>query len=168
MTDTWAHHFRFLARYNLWANARLYEVCAALPEPEYQRPRPAFFGSIHGTLSHLLVGDLVWFARFSGEAPGVSSLDEQPHDSLTDLRPARVAQDEKIIAYVSRLRDHDILGTVSYATMAGTPHEDELRPLLTHAFNHQTHHRGQVHGMLSQTDVEPPVLDIIYFMREAR
>jgi len=103
MTDTWAHHFRFLARYNLWVNAGLYEVGAALPESEYQRPRPAFFGSIHGTLSHFLVGALVWFSRFSGEAPGVSSLDEQPHDSLTDLRPTRVAQDEKIIAYVSRL-----------------------------------------------------------------
>ena len=166
MTDTWTHHFQFLARYNLWANARLYDVCAALPEPEYQRSRPAFFGSIHGTLSHLLVGDLVWFARFLGEVPGVSSLDEQLHDSLADLRAARVAQDENIIAYVNGLRDDDILGTVSYATMAGTPHEDELRPLLTHAFNHQTHHRGQVHGMLSQTNVEPPVLDIIYFMRE--
>jgi uncharacterized damage-inducible protein DinB len=130
MTDTWAHHFRFLARYNLWANARLYEVCAALPESEYQRPRPAFFGSIHGTLSHLLVGDLVWFARFSGEAPGVSSLDEQPHDSLTDLRPTCVAQDEKIIAYVSRLRDHNILGTVSYATLGAS-----RRPIIPSKIN---------------------------------
>ena len=166
MTEIWGKHFRFLAQYNRWANARLYDACASLPEPEYQRSRPAFFGSIHGTLSHLLVGDLVWFARFMGEKPAVSSLDEQPHETLAELRAARVTQDDKIIAYMDGLRDDEILGTISYARLGGEPHEDELRPLLTHAFNHQTHHRGQVHGMLSQTEVEPPVLDIIYFMRE--
>ena len=167
MSDVWSEHFRFLARYNRWANARLYHVCEALPDLEYLKPRRAFFGSIHGTLSHLLVGDLVWFARFLGQTPAVSSLDEQPYESLVDLGAAREAEDEKIIAYVDGLRDDDILGTISYTTLAGTSQQDELRPLLTHAFNHQTHQRGQVHDMLSQTSVASPVLDIIYYMREA-
>ena len=167
MSDTWAEHFRFLASYNRWANARLYDACAKLSETEYGADRPAFFGSIHGTLSHLLIGDRVWFARFLAQDPHVASLSDQQYETLDELRAAREAEDGNIIAYVDGLRDDDILGTISYATLAGTPHEHELRLLLTHAFNHHTHHRGQVHDMLIQTDVAPPQLDIIYYMREA-
>mgnify|MGYP001266463761 FL=1 len=168
MIDAWANHFQFMARYNRWANRRLYDSCEALPKWEYLKLRQAFFSSIHGTLSHLLVGDLVWFARFLGEAATVSALDEQPHATLAELRMARDSQDEKIITYIDGLSHAEILGTISYARLGGERYEDELRPLLTHVFNHQTHHRGQVHGMLSGTSVEPPLLDIIYYMREAQ
>lgn len=167
MTESWSDHFRFLSRYNRWANRRLYDACEVLPEWEYLKLRRAFFGSIHGTLSHVLNGDRVWFARFRGETPGAASLDEQPYESFADLRVAREAEDERITAYVEALRDKDVLGTLSYTTLAGSPHVHELRLLLTHAFNHQTHHRGQVHGMLSATNVEPSALDIIYYMRDA-
>ena len=163
MTGSWCEHFRFLAGYNQWANTILYDAFEGLPEWEYLKLRQAFFGSIHGTLSHLLNGDRVWFARFRGEVPAVKSLDEQPYATLA----AREAEDGKILAYVDGLGEDDILGTLSYATLSGEPHEHELRLLLTHVFNHHTHHRGQIHGMLSSTNVAPPSLDIIYYMRDA-
>ena len=61
--------FTTLARYNRWANRRVYEACAALSDADYRRPRPAFFGSIHGTLNHLLAGDRVWLGRFGWILP---------------------------------------------------------------------------------------------------
>ena len=82
-------HLRRMARYNRWANARLYDACALLVEEEYRKPRPAFFGSLHGTLCHLLVTDWEWIARVVGEpSPGLP-LDHQPFSALNDLRAAR-------------------------------------------------------------------------------
>ena len=159
-------HFQTLARYNQWANRRLYDFCAALDETEYKRKRPAFFGSIHGTLNHLLVGDRAWLARIEHVELGVTALDQILYDEFAELRAAREAEDRRIVALADRLDAAALATTLDYATMAGVPQRTRLDWVLTHVFNHQTHHRGQVHGLLSQTPIAPPPLDLIFYLRE--
>ena len=105
-------HLRRMARYNRWANQRLYAACRDLPEAEYRKPRQAFFGSLHGTLNHLLVGDRLWLARIEGEPPPALRLDDQPCASLDELRAARAAEDVRMIRLVDGYRE-DELGRTS-------------------------------------------------------
>src|SRR5258708_25840315 len=96
-------YFLTLARYNAWANRRLYDACAALPEAEYMKPRQAFFGSIHGTLNHLLVGDRIWLARIEHRPPPKLALDQILYGDLVSLRVARLAAHEHLINLVAGL-----------------------------------------------------------------
>jgi len=161
-------HFRTFARYNAWANDRLYAACARLPDAEFRAPRQAFFGSIMGTLNHILVGDRAWLSRLEGVPSGITRLDQTLFENLAELTQARAAEDERIRAMVDGL-DAEALGRdVVYRTMAGVENRTPLVWVLSHLFNHQTHHRGQAHALLSQTTVAPPSLDLIYFLRERR
>ncbi|MBL29509.1 MAG: damage-inducible protein DinB [Rhodospirillaceae bacterium] len=162
-----ARHFRTFARYNAWANARLYAACGALSEAAYLAERPVFFGSIHRTLNHVLVGDRLWLGRITGVPAGIPTLDTELFPDRDALRAAREAEDARIIGLVDGYDDARLLAAeVVYANMSGAEHRDPLRLVLAHFFNHQTHHRGQVHDMLSATDVAPPPLDLIYYLRE--
>ena len=153
-------HFRTLARYNALANRRLYDACARLGDAERKRRRPAFFGSIHGTLNHLMVGDRIWLARFSGEEVPSTNLDEILYEDFEGLWEARQAEDARIEAFAAGI-DEGFLGeTIRYVNNEGRSCDDPVDLLLAHFFNHQTHHRGQVHDMLTQTGVPPPVLDL--------
>jgi uncharacterized damage-inducible protein DinB len=163
MTDA---YFLTLAYYNAWANRRLYDACAQLPEAEYLKARPAFFGSIHGALNHLLVGDRVWLARIEHKPPPKVTLDQILYGDLVALRVARQAEDEHLANVVANISGRSLDQPLAYANMAGKRHQTPLRLVLGHLFNHQTHHRGQVHGLLSQTSVAPPSLDLIYYLRE--
>lgn len=154
-----------MARYNAWANARLLDACIRAGEDECARPRPSFFGSILVTLNHVMVGDLLWMGRFTGRgAPGIDRLDQTLHSSLARLVPARTALDDTIVVYFDGL-DDDLGRPFTYRTMAGAEATSPLGPTMLHMFNHATHHRGQVHGMLSGTAVPPPALDLVYFLR---
>jgi len=160
-------HLRRMARYNRWANERLYAACRDLPEAEYRKPRQAFFGSLHGTLNHILVGDRLWLARIEGAPPPALRLDDQPCASLDELDVARSAEDARMIGLVDGYREDEIGRTVRYRTVTrpgefSTP----LHLCWLHLFNHQTHHRGQAHDQLSQTTVPPPPLDLIFYLRE--
>lgn len=159
-------HFMRLARYNQWANQRIYAACASLPEAEYLKPRPAFFKSLHGTLSHILVADRLWLARFEGKPQPYQSLDEIPYAELAGLRVAREAEDARIIRIIQAMEDEAFGRPFTYKNIAGETWTQPMDQLLTHFFNHQTHHRGQAHDQLSQTKVAPPELDFVYFMRE--
>jgi uncharacterized damage-inducible protein DinB len=161
MTADLPDHFRMLARYNRLANERLYGACAALADGERKRDRKGFFGSIHATLNHIMLGDRIWMARFAGgEAPS-TGLDAILYDDFAALRAARVAEDNRIEAFTTERMDEAFLaGTIRYINNEGRSFDDELAMLVAHFFNHQTHHRGQVHGMLSQADIETPVLDM--------
>jgi uncharacterized damage-inducible protein DinB len=159
-------YFLTLAHYNAWANRRLYDACAELSEAEYMKPRPAFFGSIHGTLNHLLVGDRIWLARIEHKPAPKVTLDQILYGDLVALRVAREAEDEHLVNVVSAISPRALDQPLAYANMAGQRHRTKLRLVLGHLFNHQTHHRGQVHGLLSQTQVAPPPLDLIAYVRE--
>lgn len=160
MTDSLLRHFRMLAHYNRLANCRLYDACVRLTDEGRKRRRPAFFGSIHGTLNHLLVGDRIWLARFSGEEVPSTGLDAVLYEVFAELGEAREREDVRIEEFVAGIDEGFLNGSIRYENNEGRTLEDPVDVLLPHFFNHQTHHRGQVHDMLSQTDVPPPVLDL--------
>lgn len=149
-----------MAAYNRLANGRLYEACARLADEERKRRRPAFFGSIHGTLNHILVGDRIWLARFEGEEVPSTGLDAVLYEDFAELGGARGREDARIESFVAGIDEAFLGGTIRYENNEGRTLEDPLDVLLPHFFNHGTHHRGQVHDMLSGTDVPPPVLDL--------
>jgi uncharacterized damage-inducible protein DinB len=163
-----SEHFQTFARYNAWANQRLYDACASLAVPEYRKPRRSFFGSIHNTLNHLLVGDRIWLARIEGKEHGIAALDQVLNEDFAALRQAREAEDARILWLVDGLDDEALASRRSYQTSSGVAQETRLDWILTHLFNHQTHHRGQVHDMLSQTGTAPPPLDLIFYLRTAK
>ncbi|HEU0017580.1 MAG TPA: DinB family protein [Methyloceanibacter sp.] len=160
--------FEMLAGYNEWANRRLYDAAAGLSDADYRADHGAFFGSVHGTLNHLLVGDRVWMHRFTGEGPSPTRLDEILYDDFAGLRAAREAEDARIAAYVASLAPSDFDGTIRYRTISNPADiEQELKLALLHVFNHQTHHRGQVHCLLTRITDAAPSLDLILYQREA-
>ena len=158
-------YFRLLAGFNRWANGRTYDAVAGLDEADYYRTRAcAFFGSIHGTLNHLLLVDCLWFGRIIGSVPAISSLDEILYDDFSGLRAAREAEDERIVALLNDMQEADLDRIRRFALLAH-PGERSMatRLMLATVFNHQTHHRGQVHAMLKEAGVEPPELDIVLY-----
>lgn len=152
--------FRRFARYNTLANRRLYEACAGLGDAERRRDRRGFFGSVHGTLNHILLGDRIWMTRFEGAAAPPTPLDAELYADFADLTAARVAEDRRIEGFVAGLAAADLDRAVRYSNSAGHRFDDPLSLVLLHLFNHQTHHRGQVHDMLSQIGPNPLVLDM--------
>ncbi len=160
MTDALIRNFRMLARYNALANRRLYEACARLPDDERKKRRLAFFGSIHGTLNHIMVGDRIWLARFAGEEVPSTNLDAVLYEDFGKLSEARDKEDSCIEAFAAGIDERFLKGTIRYVNNEGRTLEDPVELLVAHFFNHQTHHRGQVHDMLSQTEVPLPVLDL--------
>jgi uncharacterized damage-inducible protein DinB len=158
--DPLIQHFRNLARYNRLANERLYQACAQLSDAARKQRRQAFFGSIHGTLNHIMLGDRIWLGRFEGQTVPSTGLDANLYEDFGDLRAAREAEDARIEAFAANLTPAFLEGTIRYVNNAGLEFDDPLTVLVPHLFNHQTHHRGQVHDMLSQTEVPPPSLDM--------
>lgn len=164
---TMAAHFRMMALYNAWANRLLYDAAAQVPDAEHRRARGAFFGSLHGTLNHVLVADRIWMRRFTGEGDAPTRLDATLFDDLTSLRAAREAEDARILAWIEGLDDAAIARSVSYTAITKPGETTQpLGPALAHFFNHQTHHRGQAHCLLTEISGEAPSLDLIYFQRE--
>ena len=162
-------HFSMFARYNAWANRRLYDSAAALPEADYRADRGAFFGSVHGTLNHILVGDRIWLKRFTGEGETHARLDVILHDEFASLRTAREAEDERILDWIEGLDAEKLSGTFTYRTIVNPADITQpLAPALAHFFNHQTHHRGQVHALLTAIGGRDAAasLDLIQFQRE--
>jgi len=159
-------YFRRLARYNAWANRRLYEACGSLDAGDYNAQRPSFFGSIHATLNHILVADRIWLARFEGADSGLRRLDQILCEDFTALRQAREAEDALILEHVGGLDAGTVAGMLRYRNTAGEAKETPRLWALAHFFNHQAHHRGQVHGLLSGTPIAPPPLDLLYFLPE--
>jgi uncharacterized damage-inducible protein DinB len=160
-----AHHVMF-AHYNAWANSRVYEAAARLSVQQYRADRGAFFKSVHGTLNHLLVTDLIWMQRFSGEGDAPARLDAILFETLDELRVAREAEDRRIIGFVGALDEQRLAGTIKYRRVSSPEQiEQQLAPALAHWFNHQTHHRGQVHALLTGLLGAAPELDLLYFQR---
>ena len=159
-------HFRMFAAYNRWANERLYAAAAELDDEEYRRDMRAFFSSLLGTLNHLLVTDRIWLHRFTGQGDAPKALDAILHDRLEDLRAARVAEDARIFDWINGLESADIAGRFTYTTVSDMRTiSQRLAPALAHLFNHQTHHRGQAHGILTALGKLAPTFDLIQFQR---
>ena len=167
-------NYRFLARYNRWFNLRLYDACEQLSDEERKRDRGAFFGSIHGTLNHLIWGDELWLQRFSASgtnfpalAGGLLALPQGAvhetvlHEKWGDLRAQRERLDEAIEHWVRDMQPDFLSQTMRYANSKGVRREHPAWQAMTHFFNHQTHHRGQVTTLLAQAGIDPGVTDLI-------
>jgi len=155
-----------MANYNIWANGRLYSACGSLGAEAYLKERPSFFGSIHKTLNHILVGDMIWMDRFLGEQVAPKTLDAVLFEDFEGLYQARKRQDEKILDFAISLTDERLGEILEYTDIEGEPHDVPISICIGHLFNHQTHHRGQVHCLLSSETKNPPPLDLIYFTLE--
>jgi uncharacterized damage-inducible protein DinB len=154
------NHCRILATYNRLANERLYAQCAQLDNEEYRKRRQGSFESIHGLLNHILLGDGIWMSRFEGGGQTTPPLGTILYDDFGELRSARTAEDERIERFFTGAEASFFEKTLRYTNSKGQACADSAAMAVAHFFNHQTHHRGQVHIMLSQTPIPPPSLDL--------
>lgn len=161
-------HYATFARYNQWANRRLYDAAALLSDAEYRADTGAYFKSMHGTLNHLLTTDRIWMRRFTGTGEAPERLDTILHERLNDLAAARRAEDRRIVTWMDGLGEDALAGVIRYRRVS-TPEEfvQPLMPALDHWFNHQTHHRGQAHMVLTSLGKSAPEFDLLYFQRLA-
>ena len=154
MTEPLIVHFQMMARYNRRADERLYDACTARGHEARKRDRKAFFASTHGTLNHIEQDrgassiiesrnrDRIWLGRFAGRVMSSGGLDAILYEDFAGLDPAFMA------------------GSITYHNDQGRDLSDPAATMLAYFFNHQTHHRGQVHDMLSQAGVAPSMLDL--------
>jgi uncharacterized damage-inducible protein DinB len=164
ITPTYA---RTLARYNRWMNEKLYECAAQLDDAARKENVGAFFKSIHGTLNHLLLADRIWMGRFTGVPFAATSLAQELYADFDELRRERALTDAAIEAYMGALTAEQLAGTLTYRTMSNPQTRSQALALpLTHFFNHQTHHRGQVTTLLSQRGIDPGVTDLLWLLME--
>jgi uncharacterized damage-inducible protein DinB len=159
---------RTMAHYNRWQNESLYRGADTLDDSERRTDRGAFFKSIHATLNHLLWADMVWMSRLSGtpKPEGGISSSTTVRDDWTMLKRDRVEFDARIVAWANRLDDEWLKGNLAW--YSGATKRDLVKPrwiAVVHLFNHQTHHRGQVHAMLTAAGAKPADTDVI-FMEE--
>jgi len=173
MNQPLSHHLLTMAYQNAWANHRLAKAWCQLSQDELAAPRTSFFPSLRATLNHILTCD--WFyvdaleRELRGDEPHpdcyVFFKDDEPHTLAADLRREQSHVDRRLIAYCEQMRDADLSRTVTIAR--DTPQYESRLRLLSHLFEHQIHHRGQVHGMLSATSVKPPQLDEFFCVGES-
>lgn len=160
-----ADYLRTMATYNRWQNESLYTAADTLDDAARRQEREAFFGSIHGTLNHILWGDQIWMSRFADTpAPKAPSIPESPAqiDDWTDLKRQRTAFDGVITDWAAEIDTDWLAGTMTWFSPSANREMSAPHTLLvTHMFNHQTHHRGQVHAMLTQAGAKPDDTDLM-------
>jgi uncharacterized damage-inducible protein DinB len=145
-------YVRTMAAYNAEMNRRLYDAAARIPDDARRQERGAFWGSLHGTLCHLVWGDQMWMSRFDGwEKPAV--IQKQSAAMVEDfdaLRRQRVDADARISDWAGRVTDEWLAGELKWFSPSANQELSKPRSfLVTHFFNHQTHHRGQAHALIT-------------------
>lgn len=166
------------ARYNRWMNDKVYTAAAALSDEERRRDLGAFFRSVHGTLNHVLLADRAWLGRFtrdrtvseSRDAAGnpismTGRLDQELYADFAQLCRERTRTDDALDALVAGLTLERLATPLAYKTSAGESCEHPLWWAVTHVFNHQTHHRGQVTTLLKQLGQDVGATDFPVMLR---
>jgi uncharacterized damage-inducible protein DinB len=157
--------YRAMAYNNGWANHRLLTACMALSQADFVAPRTGFFPSLRATLNHILIIDHFYVDAMEGGTLGPAAwADEEPCDTAFRLRDAQRDVDRRLIAVVERLADFDRVVDIHRGDRI---QHERIDRLLLHLFQHQIHHRGQAHAMLSATEVRPPQLDEFFSAGEA-
>jgi uncharacterized damage-inducible protein DinB len=159
-------YFATFARYNAWANRRLYQACAGLSEQDYLRERPSTFGSLHAALNHILVADRIWIARIEGRTPPGLDHDQILYADLIGLKMARAAEDEHLSNLIAGISEEMLDQPLLYRNARGDRVETRLRLVLGHLFDYQAQRRGEAQALLAQTDARLPSLGLICFIRE--
>lgn len=149
-----------MAEYSQWMNQKLYGVCSEIPDEKRKADLGAFFKSIHGTLNHILVGDRIWIGRFINQ-PFAATVNQELYSDFEELRRERKKTDQQILEWSKTLTNEWLQQPFTYTS--GLDKKTRTLPtwvLVTHMFNHQTHHRGQLTTLLSQLGYDPGVIDI--------
>lgn len=166
-------NFVLMAEYNKWINESIYSAVSGLSFEELIKDRGAFFGSIIGTLNHILVADIIWLRRFACHPKSFSALEGIKSKPIPDkldsivfleldlLKQERESLDNIILAFVNQLSDDVLATNLSYQNTKGISYSKCLAHLMQHFFNHQTHHRGQVSTLLSQLGIDLGVTDLL-------
>lgn len=150
-----------MAEYNQWMNERLYAACDTLEDAERKKDRSAFFGSIHRTLNHILYGDLAFMSRFTGIPDVVPELGVDLHEDFQELWATRSTLDGRILDWAQSLSRSWLCEELTYESKVdGITRTVSRWILVTHMFNHETHHRGQVTTLLSQQGIDMGTTDI--------
>lgn len=154
-----------MARYNRWQNGSLYGAAGTLTDTDRNRDRGAFFGSIHATLSHLLWADQQWMSRFAGTPPPAvagAQASKTMVPEWAELKRQREAFDQIILQWAKGLDQARLDGDLTWWS-GGLKREmvEPMGAMVVHFFNHQTHHRGQVHAMLTAAGATPDATDIM-------
>lgn len=166
-----AHTFTLLAQYNQRMNQQIAHACGALSHEVMTQNAGAFFGSILGTLNHIMVGDLIWLNRFSTQFPSLAdalktfpkptALDTELATDAATWQTMRAALDAAIIEWADTLDAQVLTTDLLYKNTKGIERKQRLSLLITHFFNHQTHHRGQVSTLLNQRGCAVGVTDFL-------
>jgi len=166
-------HVRLLARYNRWMNDKLYAAGERLDDAERKADRGAFFKSIHSTLNHLVWGDAMWLGRFTRGTPLARAMPAVPigtdlHDEWNELKAARHALDADLLMWADTVDAAWLAEEFSwYSGISQATRSAPAWLLVTHMFNHQTHHRGQATTLLMQRGIDVGVTDLMMMPREA-
>ena len=156
-----ASHSQLMAQYNEWMNSRIYALCASLPDAELRQDRGAFFKSIYATLNHIAYGDLAFLSRFTGNPSEVPEPGADLFGAFDRLRTERAALDQRILVWSESLSPSWLAESLTYQSkIDGKTRTVPKWVLVTHLFNHQTHHRGQVTTLLSQMGLDIGATDI--------
>ena len=158
-------NFQLLANFNKWTNGKIITACKKLTETEYKKDRGAFFSSIHGTLNHLLVVDRAYIFHIEEKDHGLKSLDQILYENLFQLEEARIKEDKRLVDLVNNLSEESIHKEITYKGFETGNTTYTINTILMTLFNHQTHHRGQIHNMLVQADIKTPQIDIPDFVK---
>lgn len=159
---------RMLTRYNAWANKRIFDAVAALPEGEATRERPTRFKNMVNTLNHLYVVDLIWQAHLEGRPHGIPALDAVLHPQLADLWRARQAIDGWYVDLSDGISDAALEDKVGFTLIGGNRGVMTRGEILLHVVSHSNYHRGFVADLFFQVPARPPLMDLPVFLRESR
>jgi uncharacterized damage-inducible protein DinB len=152
-------YFRAMARNNAWANRRLFAACAALGPGEFEATRTGFFPSLRQTLNHILAVDRYYLDGLMEGGRGAELHDATDYRDAATLAAAQAEHDAALVAFCDGLTDADLDRRVAYDRGEDGVWMERIDLVLLHLFQHQVHHRGQAHAMLSGTSVKPPQLD---------
>ncbi|WP_241547797.1 DinB family protein [Leptospira stimsonii] len=174
-------NFQNLAGYNLWMNERIFEATEKLPVSIRTLDQKAYFGSIEGTLNHILWGDKIWLSRFlkggysfgiltedtiSGVEGQASNHRHEIETNFDHLRKERMKVDHDLVRWIrDGFSETDFFKNLEYQNTKGLSQSTPIFSVLTHLFNHQTHHRGQITTLLFQNGIDPGITDLIYYLR---
>ena len=153
--------YQRLAAYNSWMTEKAYTAASKMSDAERNEDRGAFFRSVHSTLNHLLFADRVWMSRFTGTSYAVNGMGVDIYDEFSELREAHLDMCRDISAFADQLSSEWLAETMTWTR--STDNVARQRPrwlLVTHMFNHQTHHRGQLSTLLTQAGIDIGVTDL--------
>ena len=154
-------YYQLMAEYNCWMNQKIYLVCLSISDEKRKEDLGAFFKSIHGTLNHLLYGDKSWMGRFTKNPFSVTCIEQDLHTDFEDLKVEREKVDQQILEWSMKLDPAWLSQPFEYTSnVDGKRRVLPTSVLVTHMFNHQTHHRGQVTTLIKQVGYDPGVTDI--------